>query len=278
MNRQEMNNRSGAAYRTRREKNAVLLRLITCAIVVVTAIVTVLGLLLLILPAFRLKSIEIEGNTLYSDEKIIETTGLQVGQETLTVDRKAIRESIWKMDEAGYIDAISITVTPTSIKITLTEKQTIMYTEYQGRYVCLDRSFRVLNESANTAEYIENNFLRVKLPTIASLKVGERVTFAKEDIELSYVTELVDALQREGTLSSVTSFDFSQKYSVSYIIDGTCRVEVGRVGNLESKLATVAEILSRKGGVGALPAVVDVTDLQKPTYRVLASSDLLMGY
>jgi hypothetical protein len=52
-------------------------------------------------------------------------------------------------------------------------------------------------------------------------------------------------------------------------------VELGRIGELETKLMLVNEILSAKE-VGDRYAVVDVSSTQKPTYRLVTASEVLM--
>jgi len=54
-------------------------------------------------------------------------------------------------------------------------------------------------------------------------------------------------------------------------------VELGKVNDMTLKLAVIEEILALKGGVGVAPAVIDVSDLQKPTYRELSAAALLAG-
>ena len=55
----------------------------------------------------------------------------------------------------------------------------------------------------------------------------------------------------------------------------TCRIELGRVSELDTKMALVHEILESKGGLSDC-AVVDVSSTVKPTYRVVSAADLLL--
>lgn len=250
-----------------------LLAFLRGGMLIVAGMIFVVGLLLLILPTFRVKTIEVEGNSVHSAEEIIAASGIVVGQEILSIDKNEVNLRIW--ENCNYIDEISIVSSFDSIRIVVTERQNVMYTEFDGTYVSLDRSFRVIEQSTDADRF--SSFLYVTLPEIASLSVGSTVEFENDEVDRSYITELIDALAEDSILSSVTSLDFSKKYSVSYVMENACRVEVGKVSDMSAKLAMVSEILTLKGGVGAALSVIDVSNLQKPTYRVLSSADMLLG-
>ena len=257
----------------RKKPDPALLRLLRGVILIVSGAIALVGLLLLILPMFRVKEIKVEGNSYYTSQQIIEASGLKVGQEVLALDTETGIDSIY--ENCKYVKSARILRTPFSVRIEVTEFDTVMYTEFNGKYYSLSRDFRVLQESADAAAFAD--FLPVELPEIAALAVGAELRFSNPDADLSYINELIDVLEKNGTLASVTSLDVSQKYSVSYVMDNTCRVEFGKVGDTAVKLSLIGEILSRKGGIGETLAVIDVSDPQKPTYRPLGSTEVLLG-
>ena len=120
------------------------------------------------------------------------------------------------------------------------------------------------------------SFLKVELPLVKSLAVGGGMTFENGETDLSYIGELIGELKAAGLLSRISEIDFSKKYSVSYILDHACRVELGGVSEIGAKLKMTEQILSLKGWASDVPAVVDVSNLKKPTYRVLSSAEVLM--
>ena len=232
--------------------------------------ICLVGLLLIVLPMFRVQRIEVEGNTYYSDDEIRIASGIEIGEELLAIDMEAVKTGIWKLD---YVDSFKVVRSLNAVRIVIEERKNVMYTEFNGKYFSIDREMRVLEESAEPF----SSFLPVTLPTIASLRVGDQLVFEEEGVDLTYVTELLDILNAHGTICSVTSMDVSKKYSVSYVLSGSCRIELGSVSRMDGKLTMIDTILERKGGATAALSVIDVTDLQKPTYRVLSGSELLLG-
>ena len=256
----------------RKKPDPALLRVLRGLMLIVAGMITLVGLLLIILPSFRVQKIEVEGNSYYSDEAIMEAAGIEIGQEILAIDIDAVNNGIWKL---SYVESTKIVRSLNSVRIIVTERQNVMYTEFNGKFFSLDRDLHVIEKSENEEAFA--GFLKVQLPEIASLSVGGTLQFEKADVDRSYITELIDTLQERGILSSVSSLDFSKKYSVSYVLLNRCRVELGKVSQMDTKLAIVEQILTQKGGADAAMSVVDVSDLQKPTYRVLGGSEVLLG-
>lgn len=285
MNRQEMKPKTNPSARAqeppvgrprqggKKRPSPALLRLLHRGMLLLSAVILLLGLALIILPTFRVQTVSVEGASFHTPEEIIEASGIYVGQEILSIDKNAVNLRIW--ESCKYVDEISIVSSFDSIRIVVTELPNVMYTKFNDTYVSLDRNFRVIGQTENEADF--SSFLYVELPEIASLSLGKTLSFENESIDLTYVTDLLDALAEDGRIERVTSIDFSKKYGVSFVLDGRCRVKLGRVGSLDSKLAVMDEILSMKGESTEIFSLIDVSNLQKPTYRVLSSSDLLMN-
>jgi len=279
--KQAPEDRRNAPVTRRRGPDPKRLRLLYSLMLIVSVMIALVGLLLLILPSFRIKEIHVEGVRQYTEEEvdqIIRASGLEVGQEILALDLQNSLASIYADKDCSYIKDARIWRSPFSIRIEITEEfqpNQRLYMEFNDKYYSLSRDFRVLHESEDAAEF--EDFLFVNLPEVSALAVGSKLRFSDADVDLSYVNEMIDRLEENGTLSQVTSLDVSGKHSVSYVMSDTCRVNFGKVGDSETKLLLVEEILARKGGVGATPSVIDVSDPQKPTYRPLSDPSLLMA-
>ena len=256
----------------KRRKNAARLRLLQRVIAAVGGMIFLMGLLLLILPTFRVKSIRVEGSTHYTEEEIIEASGIKLGDEILAIGSKdEIRKRIWTWDTNRYIDEVQIKTGISSVIIRVAPPKNLMYTEFNDKYYMIDRNFRVLREGESEEDFV--GIPRVELPTILSLAVGSELNF-EEDTDLSYVGALLDTLEDARLLENVTVLNVSSKFSLSYQTANGCRVELGRAGDLSSKLLLAEEILGRRGEARA---IVDVSDPQKPTYRRVEGAELLLA-
>ncbi len=264
MTRQPMQNAP-----THRKPDQNLLALLRAVIYCVFAAILLLGLLLLILPTFRIKEVRVSGNSYYTAEQIIESSGIREGSEMLSLNVKEARQGIW--DACDYVDRITIKRRSLwVVEIIVEEKVNMVYTAFNDSYIAFDPAFKVLSQSADPADYAD--LLYVELPPIAAMSVGGQIRFVNEDIDMSYVKTLLDAFCSHGILSRITSVDLSKKYGASYVLDGNCHVELGRVDSLDLKFKLVDEILTNRQSPDPY-AYIDVSSTQKPTYRASMTAD-----
>ena len=266
-----------STYGRRKHPNPKLLRVLRGAMYCVAGGIVLTGLLLLILPLFRVNvsKIEVTGNTFYTDEQIIAAAGLYQGQELLTTGNdEEIRTRIFDWDTNHYIQKIGIRRVFGAIReIKVTEPQKVLYTEQNGTYYVMDEALQVLHATQDVTALAD--FVRVELPAGASFVPGKTVSFAYGTPNTAYIGQLISTLDAKGYWDTVTAIDFSKKFSVSYVLRDACRVELGKVGDMDLKLLLVEEILAKKGADTGTRSVVDVSNPDKPTYRALVNSDLL---
>lgn len=267
------------SMRGRKKVNKQLLGLMRGAMLVLIGLIAVMGLLLIVLPMFRIKTIHVKGVNDAEAQVIVEELNAYIGEEVLAVSSDDIRdEHIYapqNMVKFGYIKSFKLRRGLNSITVEVLERDNPVYTRINGTCYLLSSDFYVLTATQNESDFAA--FPKVELPAVRGVKVGAKLWFENESIDLAYVNTLRTALRERGLEASVTSMDFSKKYSVSYVLDGSCRVEVGSVEKLELKLKMVDEILSRQGEGIDERYVVDVSDLGRPTYRPLSTTEMLMS-
>jgi cell division septal protein FtsQ len=223
----------------------------------------------MILPLFRVQSIRVEGNDYYSAQVILDLSGIHEGDELLAVDAQKAANDIYA---TGYFSSVSVSGKfPGVVCINVTEKTNLMYTEYNGNYLSLDGDFRVLEISDTSDRFA--GLLYVELPDFATPTVGNCLCFDNSDVNMEYVNQLADALRENGLLDYVTVADCSQKYNVSFVLNNTLRLEVGKVADMDAKLALAERILQEKQADGSSYVTLDVSNLKKSTYRILSADE-----
>ncbi len=226
-------------------------------------IILVVGLLLVILPLFRIQTIEVKGNVLLSNEEVIALSGVEIGQETLQVNLKQVANRI---DSSLYVSDVRVSmVTPFRLRIVVEEKKNISVTTYNGSYYTFDESFVVLEET-DDAESV-SRFLKVKLPEIEEITVGSPIQFANAEADVTYCSEMVALLSSTGLAPYVTELDCEQKYDTSFVLGNSCRIEFGKADDISRKLQLAQRVLLEIGVEDGFFATVNVSNPQKPTYR-----------
>lgn len=266
-----------AGREERKRKSEKVLRLLRFCMIVVGAAIILSGLCMLVMPMFRVKTVEVEFGSethYYTEEEIIEASGIRAGkdgEDFFGIDLDAVIKKL--RAEKPYLKSITVkSVFPSKVKITVTEKENIMTAESNGEIITLDRNFTVLAKRSGETE--RSPFLRITLPAIASASVGSRIVFQNADADTEYILSFLDELKDLGLYPYLTAVDVSQRYAMSVVLSGKCRVELGEREKLAEKLELAGKILDEKGGIGAAFAVVDVSDPAKPTYRTVEKSEL----
>ena len=255
----------------RRKPNPTVLRVLRFGMLISGAVILVLTLALLILPTFKIKNIVVEGNNFYDDEYVIKKSGIVMGDELFGWDMQKSCDAI--MESYPYASDIYVSITfPFTVKIEIVEKPSVMYADYQNQYFSFDRSLRVL-EIKTDGEEIFSPFLRVKLPTLAGVQIGARLQFAESGEDLAYLLQLLDFLAERNLLERVTYVDSSNRFSLSFILSNSVRVEIGALRDMGIKLNLLQEEL-KKHSTENICAVIDLSNTSKPVWREIDRANL----
>lgn len=248
----------------RRKPNPTVLRVLRLGMLASGALILVLTLALLILPAFKIQNIVVEGNSFYDDEYVIKKSGIALGDELFGWDMQKSCDAI--MASYPYASDIYVSIEFFTVKIEIVEKPSVMYADYQNQYFSFDRTLRVL-EILTDGEERFSPFLRVKLPAVAGVQIGAPIQFAESGEDLSHLLQLLDFLTERNLMERVTYVDSSNRFSLSFILSGSVRVEIGALRDMGIKLNLLQEELKKHPITGTACAVIDVSNTAKPVWR-----------
>ena len=248
----------------RRKPNPTVLRVLRLGMLASGALILVLTLALLILPAFKIQNIVVEGNSFYDDEYVIKKSGIALGDELFGWDMQKSCDAI--MASYPYASDIYVSIEFFTVKIEIVEKPSVMYADYQNQYFSFDRTLRVL-EILTDGEERFSPFLRVKLPAVAGVQIGAPIQFIESGEDLSHLLQLLDFLAERNLMERVTYVDSSNRFSLSFILSGSVRVEIGALRDMGIKLNLLQEELKKHPISGTACAVIDVSNTAKPVWR-----------
>lgn len=277
-NAQPMGQRGSSVHPARHrrmKKNEKKLRLLQLIMTAVIISILIVGMLLLILPQFRVKTIEVKGEGLTSAEiKDIETfikeeiNGKEIWEVKASHKSRELDRKIY--DKFPYLATISISCRFSKVTITVTKLENLMYTEHGGEWYAFDADLHVWMKNAEGSAF--SPFLKVKLPALSAVSVGQKLGFSNTHISYGYIAELVEGLRNAEVLEHVTYIDFSDKFGISCVIEDTFRMELGDMSMLDRKLTCFYQVLKEKNSNAF--AVIDVSDPTKATYRTVAQNEL----
>ena len=255
----------------RKNPNEKTLGILRLGMLLTGAVILVLTITMLILPMIKINKIVVEGNLYYDDAAVIEMAGIAVGDELFGWNMQKACNAI--MAAYPYASDIYVSIQFSTVKIEIVEKPSVMYAAHQNQYFSFDRSLRVLEISTDGEEAF-SPFLRVKLPAVSVAQKGYQIQFSDADTDISYLTELLDLLAEEELLSNVTYIDASERFSLSFVLSNSTRVEIGALKDMNVKLTLLGEELRQNPLDHNIYAVIDVSNTSKPIYREIAPENL----
>ena len=215
--------------RHRRKKR--IFYIVSFLIVVVAAITLSLTVL------FRVDQIAIEGETRYSSDQIIESSGLYYGENLFRANGNLAEETI--ENKLPYIGQVKISKSlPGKLLISVQEDDVAGAAEYNGQYVILSCKGKVLQLSDAVPEGVAT----IKGLNLTKAVPGGTASYETED-EGSLFGQLGEAVEQSG-LSNVSAIDLSDQYQLTVTIENKFLLKLGTPTYLQRKLTFAQEILT----------------------------------
>ncbi len=250
--------KNGGFERLKRKNSTKLLRqrvLYTVLIVLLLA-VFLIGIVSIF---FRVHSITVKGNTVYSDSEIISASGIEKDMNIYLIDDRSVSTAI--LSAFPYVRTVKLTrEVPTSVTLTLKCDEPNYYTEIEGECFVLSRELRVMQRFEDKDELLSTH------PDIKKLTGGE-VKRAVVGSELEYVSSsyskqakpLLGILESAEVFAGISSIDFSDRFNVALTYDSRLKANIGNSDDIELKLRFMNEIVK---DLGEARGTIDLKDVE----------------
>ncbi len=218
--RRKNNNRR----RTRRILNLVLLLLVLT------------GVFLTLTFCFKCEQITVQGDSIYSDEQVIEATGIRTGRSLFWYLTSICENRVWRT--LPYLESVQITRRlPHEFVITLEPASEYAAVPCGNEYYILSSSLKIVDIRTDLAG----------MPVIVGLEpnaaqVGEYLT-ADNEIAVASTKTLMQALYNESLLGSVTLLDVTNSIDLRFVYENRIVAYLGTSESLEYKLAMFCEVV-----------------------------------
>lgn len=241
----------------RRRRGRKLLKTIGF-LVVVCAISTAICLTMF----FNITDIRVAGVSRYSQEEIIATSGIQLGQNLFALDRKGIAETIYK--KYPYLSWAKVTfILPTTVEIVVHEAAPAF------GIINSATSYTIIGENSRVVEHgegcISEEIPRLVGVDFSGFEVGQRIHQTEIDKLLEneqnpeLLVELIQAeavLNRakviqtqiqESGLTDISYYDIDSELNLSLLYDNRILMELGTQLELDYKLQFATKVLNELG-------------------------------
>ena len=221
----------------------------TLAVVIVAVLVFSVGVF------FRVRTIEVEGASKYTEEEIISASGLQYGDNLFFVNRFSASSSIFS--RLPFVDSASIDRSfPSTVIIRVEESSAEAWVDWMGQSWLLTVDGKLLGTA--TEEDIAP-LIAVKGISPVTPSGGSAMEVEPEDeSRFLYLMEILQAMQAQGFLGEVTELDVTTLTDPTFRYLDRFTVSLGARSETEYKLRLVL------GAVAQLEAdytgYIDVSD------------------
>ena len=221
----------------------------------VAFILVCLALVLGLSVFFKVSIIEVEGNFLYTDEEVIEASGIQKGDNLLFVSRFSVDGRI--ISRLPYVDKVlSVDRSlPNRVTITIQESTAMAVLTVDGTDWLLDQNCKVLGEAEKPEDYIEIRGITAQTPAIGATVTGE----LEEGQKLQLLAQLLTEMRDREMQGDITWLDLSNIANPIFDYLGRFTVWMGTEEGLSYKfdklLSTVSQL--EEGDVGTIDLSID---------------------
>lgn len=205
---------------------------------------------------FRVSGIEVEGNSLYTPEEIIEASGIEEGDNLFFINRFSAISRIFS--KLPYVEKAVINRTlPNKLVIVVSESHAIACVSTEDGTWAIDRGCKLLSKASGDDL---RGLIRIEGLTPIAPEAGQIIAPGEaESPKVAYLSEILTQIDALGLRDRITYIDISGISNPSFDYIGRFTVKLGADENVEYKfqcLLSAVESLS-DGDRGTLDLSID---------------------
>lgn len=226
--------------------------LLMLAVTIVMCVLFLISCILLVRGWMRIGRMEVRGMTRYSNEDIINASGVARGDLLYGISYEQVEKNI--LHGCPYLSDIEVTGHfPSTLCITVLEERSPQwYIALADGFYVLDSELVMLSESNSERPLLEEGVTKLILPSLNSVMRGEVPLFGvdaetgeRDERLVRRTVEIIDTVRQTTFKKRMTELDVSDITNVTFVVDGKYRVEIGSdLSELSARLREVEVIVS----------------------------------
>lgn len=229
----------------RKIKAFILSKRFFIALMVFMGVLALISLLLVFSRFVGVGSFEVKGATEYKLSELISKSGIRSGDMMSSVSEREAEKLL--LEKCPYLKSVEVKKKfPNKICFEVEERMLGWYLEVSGDFYALDYDLLVLLETYDEQSLKDRRLTRLVLPEIESVVCDRLPEFGRGDEQLIRETlKIIDSFRTNNIKSRLTYLDLSNRFEIKLTIDGEFDVNLGDMGDIDTKLATVTETIAR---------------------------------
>ncbi len=235
-------------------------------VLILLCVIVALCVFRLLLLLFPVKEFEIEGDTKYDLNEIVNAAGIRTGDRLYGINKSKVEKKI--LEKCPYIESVKIKRKfPNTVCFVIQERGSGWYLQVGEDFYALDYDLKVLMETFDEQMLKDRGLTKLVLPQLQSAVagIGEVPEFGKDDERLrSETVKIIDTIRTNDIKDRLTYLDLSNRFEIKMVIDGTYTVDFGDMDDADKKinmiLVTIADA-QKDGYVGGEIYVVSPSNV-----------------
>ena len=211
-------------------------------------------------PYFDLISIDIDGNSTYSDEYIIEKSGIETEKKIFDIDRLKVKENL---EKEVYIESVRVVYElPNKIFLDITERVDKYQIFFNNEYIIIDRNGIVLRTDIEKLELIT-----IESYANVVYNVGESIHF--EGVENNEkIFDSIEYLNNEYGSETVVSLNIGLNNSFMFETQYGTAVRIDLNEDTDYQIVFAMKIINERlnNNLTVASGLIDFTKGDSPVY------------
>lgn len=213
--------------------------------VLLAVVVMCVGLVLVFSLFFKINTITISGDKVYSDKMVADKSGIEMGENLFKVSEEKLTEKLSK--DLPYIKSVTVErKLPDTIIINVEAAKEVAAITTKKGFVLLDETGKVLDKNASI---LKENVAVVNNVKLKEYIEGEKVVLTDEK-KTETLIKLFEAI-KNADMQLLTEIDLKNVNDIKIKYDDRITFAVGSLTNIETKLARGVAALEKENEINA---------------------------
>lgn len=213
------------------------------AVLAVVLVILAAALTVCVQLFFVIGKIKVEGNYHYTEQEIIEKSGISVGQNMYAVNIGNAESEI--LSRLSGINSASIKrVLPDTVVISVVEHIPAMYVAVGDSYYILSSGMLVLRSTTDIEAIEKEGLIRIYTPDITGCIAGQQLETADSDIA-HLAADIYSSLCEVGMNENTGEINITDKFNITLKYGGAYTVKLGNALRIDEKLGMAKQMIEK---------------------------------
>ncbi len=217
-------------------------------------IVACAGVALVLAVFFKIGTVQVKGDKVYSEKDVIAKSGIEVGDNLFLVDEATVNETL--TSALPYINKVTVELDlPDKIVLNVSATREVAALPYGAGFILVDENGKVLDRDSSM---IRDGVAIVDGVQLKGAPEGGLIKLNNDDVTGRFI-ELLGAIKKSG-FKQLTGITLTKKGDFELKYDERITIKIGSFTNLEQKIRRAEAAIEKENEISAYSVgVMDVS-------------------